>query len=304
MKTVNSLSGGKTSSYLEVHYPADISVFALCCIDDHNAGIHIDKKLKQMVNDRLQKYCPHWPEFRATSEDPKILKVIFDLEQMTGREIIWLRGMGWEQMLQIKQAIPNLKKRFCTTILKMIPIFEFLFKYHELPVKMRIGYRYDEKERMNDFDQIFRHPVRCDLYDSKEEIFDQTRNWVLSNAARELASGGYSLQRSEDFIWRVGDFVLIEDKVTHYRIHKYWSDKTINFPEDSNCLNCFWKQPEQLRKNYDTAPAIMKWAAVQEVLFDHTFKTEMSLLDIQKLGIQLDFFYGTGAGCQAGFCTN
>lgn len=29
MKTVNSLSGGKTSSYIAVHYPADIEVFAL-----------------------------------------------------------------------------------------------------------------------------------------------------------------------------------------------------------------------------------------------------------------------------------
>jgi diphthamide synthase (EF-2-diphthine--ammonia ligase) len=34
--TINSLSGGKTSSYLAVHYPADIEVFAVVCIDDHN----------------------------------------------------------------------------------------------------------------------------------------------------------------------------------------------------------------------------------------------------------------------------
>lgn len=53
--------------------------------------------MKQMVNDRLQKYCSHYPEFVATSEDPKVLKVIFDLEQRIGREIIWLRGMGWEE---------------------------------------------------------------------------------------------------------------------------------------------------------------------------------------------------------------
>lgn len=73
MKTVNSLSGGKTSSYIAVHYPADIEVFALCCIDCHNAGATIDKRMKQMVNDRLQKYCSHYPEFVATSEDPKVL---------------------------------------------------------------------------------------------------------------------------------------------------------------------------------------------------------------------------------------
>ena len=37
-----------------------------------------------LVNDRLQKYCSHYPEFVATSEDPKILGVMFDLEQMIG----------------------------------------------------------------------------------------------------------------------------------------------------------------------------------------------------------------------------
>jgi len=36
MKTVNSLSGGKTSAYLAAHFPADLDVFALVCIDDHN----------------------------------------------------------------------------------------------------------------------------------------------------------------------------------------------------------------------------------------------------------------------------
>lgn len=110
MKTVNSLSGGKTSSYIAVHYPADIEVFALCCIDSHNAGRDIDKLLMQMTNDKLQKYCSHMPEFVATSEDPKILKVMFDLEQRTGREIIWLRGMGWEEMINTYRCIPNRTK--------------------------------------------------------------------------------------------------------------------------------------------------------------------------------------------------
>ena len=123
MKTVNSLSGGKTSSYIAVHYPADYELFALCCIECHNAGRDIDKRMRQMVNDKLQKYCPHYPEFVATSEDPKILKTMFDLEQMIGREIIWLRGIGWEDMVRLKKAIPNQFKLFCTTMMKMQPIF-------------------------------------------------------------------------------------------------------------------------------------------------------------------------------------
>lgn len=34
MKTVNSISGGKTSAYLAKHYPADYDIFSLVCIKD------------------------------------------------------------------------------------------------------------------------------------------------------------------------------------------------------------------------------------------------------------------------------
>lgn len=282
MKTVNSLSGGKTSSYLTVHYPADIEVFALCCIDSHNAGRDIDKKVMQMTNDKLQKYCSHMPEFVATSEDPKILKVMFDLEQQIGREIIWLRGIGWEEMIEKYHCIPNRNKRFCTTVLKMQPIFEFLFKYHELPVKMRIGYRYDELERASHLNNIFKYSYKC-------EWMEKSLRWI---------------NRWQEVEWRIGEFPLIEDKVTHYQIKQYWEDKNIDFPQDSNCLNCFWKSEAQLRKNFDTSNPIMWWATIMEDLKGHTFKDKYSLRQIERLPIQSDFIFGTGSGCQAGFCTD
>lgn len=282
MITVNSLSGGKTSSYLAVNYPADIELFSLCCIDCHNAGRAIDRKMKQMVNDRLQKFCPHYPEFVATSEDPKVLKVVFDLEQMIGREIIWLRGIGWEQMVRYKKAIPNVQKRFCTTILKIQPIFEYLFKYTQLPVKMRIGYRFDELERTKDFDESYKFPYMCQWQ-------EKSLRWI---------------QRWKEIKWREGEFPLVDDKVTHYKIQQFWSGKGIEFPEDSNCLNCFWKATEQLRKNFDADNAIMQWAKILEDMQGYTFKDNISLRQIEKLPIQLDFHYGTGTGCKAGFCTN
>lgn len=282
MKTVNSLSGGQTSSFLEYHYPADYSLFAICCIDDHNAGKRIDKKIVQMVNDRLQKNCSHYPEFVATSEDPKVLKVMFDLEQMTGREIIWLRGYGWEQMMALKRAVPNMAKRFCTTIMKIIPIFEFLFMQNALPCKMRVGFRYDEMERKEKFSTLMKYATHC-------EFQPKSARWI---------------HRWKEIEWRVGEFNLIEDKINHFHVQEFWRDKQIDFPLDSNCQNCFWKDPQQLRKNFDTNPAIMWWAAIQEELMGYTFKEEMSFLNIQKIGVQLDFFFGTGAGCSSGFCTS
>lgn len=282
MKTVNSLSGGKTSSYIAMNYPADIEIFALCCIDSHNAGKYIDKKVLQMVNDKLQKYCSHYPEFVATSEDHKVLKVMFDLEQQIGREIVWLRGIGWEEMIKFKKAIPNQAKRFCTTILKMNPIFEYLYKYHELPVKMRIGYRYDEAERAKRLNNWFKFAYKC-------EWQDKSCRW---------------LNRWKEIQWRIGEFPLIEDKITHYQIKQYWEGRGIDFPKDSNCLNCFWKAEEQLRKNFETSPPVMSWAGIMEDMQGNTFKSKMNLWQIKKLPVQLDFFYGTGSGCEAGFCTD
>jgi hypothetical protein len=301
MKTVNSLSGGKTSSYLAANYPADLELFALVCIDDHNAGLGIDKKLKQMANDKLQKYSSHWPEFVATSEDPIILKTMFDLEQMLGREIIWLRGMGWEEMIKVKSAIPNMNKRFCTTIMKMVPIFDLLFLRFELPVKMRVGFRYDEAERKDKFTDSFHMATHCEIYESTDEV----TNPVLRSALKyNTKAGFYHMHRWTDLVWRVGDFPLIDNKVIHSMVANYWEGKGIVFPEDSNCQNCFWKDEQQLRKNFDNNPHIMKWAAVMESIYDRTFKEKYSLLEIQKLGLQLDFFFGTGSGCQAGFCTD
>lgn len=282
MKTVNSLSGGKTSSYLAYHYPADLEIFSLVCIDSHNAGRSLDKKLVQMANDRLQKYCSHQNEFVATSEDPIILKTMFDLEQLIGREIIWLRGMGWEQMMMLKKAIPNMNKRFCTTIMKMWPIFEFLFLYHSLPVKMRVGYRYDEMERMYRFSDVWKYATHC-------EYRPKSDSWI---------------HRWKEIVWRIGEFILIDNNVSHRHVVEFWKGFDLEFPEDSNCQNCFWKSEQQLRKNFDKNPEIMFWSAIQEDLFGHTFKENNSMLSISKLGIQLDFNFGTGSGCQAGFCTD
>lgn len=42
MKTVNSLSGGKTSSYIAVHYPADYDIFALVKVKDKKFDNFVD----------------------------------------------------------------------------------------------------------------------------------------------------------------------------------------------------------------------------------------------------------------------
>ena len=62
MITVNSLSGGKTSSYIAANYPADYNVFSLVRTDDKKC-MFPDAKIRQQVSDRLG------TEFIGTLED-------------------------------------------------------------------------------------------------------------------------------------------------------------------------------------------------------------------------------------------
>ena len=91
MKTVNSLSGGKTSSYIAANYPADYNVFSLVRIEDEKSKFP-DKKIRQEVEDRIQ------APFIATAEDDMIIYTMLDLEQHIGSKIDWVTGTDrdWE----------------------------------------------------------------------------------------------------------------------------------------------------------------------------------------------------------------
>jgi hypothetical protein len=267
MRTINSLSGGKTSSYLAVHYPADYNVFSLVRIDDIRCRPK-DNNLVQMVSDKLG------IDFVATAESDKTLKVMFDLEQLLGKEIIWVSGNSFDQVNLKKKALPNELMRFCTTEMKLKPIFDWWLKNINEKVRMGIGFRYDERDRAKRFTTSFKTIVGKRKTQNK---------W-------------------EEIEWREGHFPLIDNKIIHYPIYKWASKSGIDFPEDSNCVGCFHKQVQQLRKNWDDEPLKMQWFADQEK--NYTWKKEISFKQIKKVGKQLDFTYGGGSGCQAGFCTD
>jgi hypothetical protein len=95
---------------------------------------------------------------------------------------------------------------------------------------------------------------------------------------------------------------LIENKVTHLQVKK-WADSTnLIFPSDSNCVGCFHKPLQQLRKNWDLETEKMQWFSDQEK--KAKWKKEATFAQIKTIGLQTDFNFGTGSGCQAGFCTD
>ena len=146
MKTVNSISGGKTSSYIAANYPADYNVFALVRTNEKSC-LYPDKKLRQIVSDKIG------VEFIGTLEQDNIIKVMLDLEQFIGKEITWLSPKTFDDVISQYKGkngsnyLPNLMTRYCTTDMKMKPIFEWWQKEINEVVEMRIGFRATEMNR-------------------------------------------------------------------------------------------------------------------------------------------------------------
>jgi len=269
MKIVNSLSGGKTSSYMALHYPADYNVFALITIDDINCKPK-DKLIIDYVSNKIGK------EFIATAEDDKTLYAMMNLEQKLGKEIVWLNDLSFDKLIDKRKRLPNKIWRFCTIEMKLIPIFNWWKENINEKIIMQIGYRYDEIERSYRFSTTMK------------SIIGKSKNGNR-NVWGEIE-------------WREGKFPLIEDKIMHYKV-KQWADNSgIIFPNDSNCVGCFWKPHQQLRKNWDDNTDKMQWFANQEK--NKKWKLETTYERIKKHPIQSDFDFGTGSGCQAGFCTD
>ena len=268
MKKIHSLSGGKTSSYMAVHYPADYNVFALVTIDDPKCS-PTDKGLIKKVSDKIGK------EFIATAEDDSTLIAMFDLEQLLGKEITWLTGKSFEKTIG-NQFLPNKLIRYCTTEMKIRPIWDWWYKNFNQKIKMGIGYRYDEKERAERFTTSF----------------------------KGITGKRGTRNKWEELEWREGWFPLIDDKIGHYQVYQ-WSEKSgIKFPKDSNCVGCFHKPVQQLRKNWDDNTSKLQWFADKEKIGKGSWKENINYEQIKKIGIQQDFFFGTGSGCEGGFCTD
>jgi hypothetical protein len=333
MTTVNSLSGGRTSSYMAAHYPADYELFSLVCNDDP-ACAPKDKKLVQMANDKLQKYSSQYGEFIGTTEDSSIIKTMLDLEQILGREIIWLRWYSFDKMIEeMGGYLPNKRARNCTTVLKMYPIFYFLYLREQLPVTMRVGFRFDEYDRFlknffklektkkeQDFDldyYLSRISNEFDQHDTIKWIFDfeNIKNRVLESKITKKGDPnivkyhlktnleGGNRNRHEKITSRVLSYPMIHDRVVSGQVRKFFQGKDISFADDSNCQHCFWKTAQQLRKNFVRSPAQMNWAKNMEAKYGNTFHDKGTMASMEALPLQLNLL-SEGSTCQMGYCTD
>ena len=242
MKTVNSLSGGKTSSYIAANYPADYNVFSLVRTSDKNC-MFPDAKVRQIVSDRLG------VEFIGTLEEDTIIYTMLDLEQYIGSEINWVTGKTFDDaIIKTKKGtryLPNKMARYCTTELKTMPILHWMYDVIKEPVFMRFGYRANETRRaikmMNKTDEEGFTKVKATF----STLNDGRKSW-----------GEYKYCKPE--------FPLIADNIYKDTIEEFWKDKPVRFAYMNNCVGCWWRSPLLLKKMSDKHPQKMQWFADQE----------------------------------------
>jgi hypothetical protein len=284
MKTVNSLSGGKTSSFIAVKYPADYNVFSLVRTHDKSC-LFPDEKVRQMVSDRLG------VEFIGTLEMDTIIYTMLDLEQMMGRQIDWITGPCFDDVVKRpgdKKYLPNKTQRFCTIKMKIEPIFYWWAdKMNRETCEMRIGFRANETRRAKAMLE------RCDengiqhMKGTFEKHPDGRNKWI-------------------DVPYRKPTFPLIDDGIFKDSIEIYWQDKSVRFAEMNNCVGCFHRSPILLKHMSNVQPDKFDWFVKQEQSGYESnqarWKTGMRYEDIKRHKTQLSLSFDDFNECDSGYC--
>ena len=279
LKTVNSLSGGKTSSYIAANYPADYNVFSLVRTDDKNC-IFPDKKIRQEVSDRLG------TEFIGTLEEDMIIYTMLDLEQFIGSKIDWVTGKTFDEITvrNGKRYLPNVTQRFCTTEMKLQPIFDWWRKEINKVVEMRIGFRANEQRR------------------AKTMLEKVNKNGNLEFKA--IVGKRKTQNKWANIEWQKPKFPLIDNPTFKDSIENYWQDKNVRFAYLNNCVGCFHRSPVLLKYMSDKHPNKFQWFidAEKNPYGKRTLKIGMKYKDIKKSLKQTKLFDDDFNDCDSGYC--
>ena len=290
MITVNSLSGGKTSSYIAANYPADYNVFALVRTDDKNC-MFPDAKIRQEVSDRLG------TEFIGTLEDDMIIYTMLDLEQFIGSKIDWVTGKTFDEVIargkrrngETPIYLPNPTMRFCTTEMKLSPIFNWWNKTFDKPVEMRIGFRANEMRRA-------------------KSMLEKTNEQGLLEFKKIIGkSKTGNRNRWGNIGWQKPSFPLIDDALFKDKIVKYWNDKNVRFAKHNNCIGCFHREIHMLKHMSNEHPNKFQWFIDMEVKSRKTYSNrswnlKIDYNKIKKWKQQTELFDDDFNECDSGYC--
>ena len=281
METITSISGGKTSAYLAANYPTKYNIFSLVTTNDKNC-IYPDKKTRQLVSDKIGR------EFIGTLEDDKIINTILDIEQFIGRRIDWVAGLTFEEIIKKSNKngdyLPNISKRYCTTFLKIDPIFKYWRQNINKPVLMNIGYRATEKRRA-------------------DAMTEKLNKNGLSEYKTIIGKHNDGRNKWASIGWRRPNFPLITNFIERQDINKYWKNKPVIFADLNNCVGCFHRSAALLKKMSKLHPKKFDWFINEEKRTGNKFKKNVTYQKIKDSNFTLSIpFDYDPEGCESGFC--
>lgn len=283
--TVNSLSGGKTSSYIYMNYPADYNVFALVTSNDKLVEFP-DKKIRQIVSDRIGK------EFIGTLEDDMIIYTMLDLEQHGGRKIDWVSGEAFDDVIVNKNGrtyVPQASRRTCSSEMKVVPIAKFWYEQIKEPCEMRIGFRANEKSRA-------------------KTMLNKTNEYGFTSEKIRIEKNENGNDKWQEFFWRKPVFPLINDNIFKDTIVNYWEDKPVRFAYMNNCIGCFHRNPLLLKHQSNLHPNKFDWFIKKEKqsMIDYNGRQwkpgNPTYEQIKNRKTQLQLFDSDFTECDSGFC--
>ncbi len=283
MVTVNSLSGGKTSSYIAANYPADYDVFALVRIEDCKFP---DEKIRREVEDRIQ------APFIGTAEDDTIIYTMLDLEQFIGRPITWVTGQTFDSVIDTKggkvkgkKYLPNKVQRFCTVQMKIEPMFYWWAEHIGEPTETRIGFRANEQRRAKSMLERLNENGLATYKATFEKHKDGRNKWETVEYQKPI-------------------FPLIEDNIYKDQIEKYWQGKPVRFAWMNNCLGCFHKTPLLLKAMWQRHPDKLEWFSKQETESSNnaTWRSDVKYNEVKEWKTQLELFDDDFNECDSGYC--
>lgn len=279
MKTITSVSGGRTSAYLAANYPSDYNLFALVRIEDENCRFP-DEKIRRLVEDKIQ------APFIGTAEDDMIIYTMLDLEQYLGRPINWVTGNTFDHIIhKVNHGyLPNIARRYCTQMMKLAPMFYWWQANINEPIEMRIGFRSNELNRAN-------------------RMIERVNEDGLLSFKGIVGKKG-NKNKWANVYWQKPSFPLIEDGILKHDISKYWMGKSVRFADYNNCVGCFHRSPLFLAKMFDQHPNKMQWFMDQEGKQRGVgaWKDDIKYSEIQKMKIQRTLSFDDLGGCASGYC--
>jgi hypothetical protein len=282
MTTVNSISGGKTSAYIAANYPADYNIFSLVRTNDKSCQFP-DAKIRQMVSDKIGQ------EFVGTLEQDEIIYTMFDLEQFIGQQITWITGKTFDEVLVRRGSkglyLPNKMQRYCTTELKILPIFYWCAQNTDLPIEMRIGFRANEQRRAD----VMLKKLNSNGLEEMKATFSKHKN---GNNKWEVVE------------YRKPSFPLIKDGIFKDNIEQFWIDKPVRFAYMNNCVGCFNRNEMLLKHMSNKDPKTFEWFAKQEreSNYNALFKSGISYDKIKAHKTQHTLFDEDFNDCDSGYC--